>query len=370
MPNYDCVAMLLAGGEGRRLGPLTKNNAKPAVSFGGKYRIIDFTLSNCANSGFDTIGILTQYQPLLLNSYIGIGNPWDLDRRNGGVIILPPYVEENGVKWYKGTANAIYQNIAFIEQYNPKYVLIISGDHIYKMNYRLMLEEHIKKNAEVTIGVNEVDWVEASRFGIMNVDENGKIIEFEEKPRVPKSNKASMGIYIFNWDILKWYLLKDENNSKSTNDFGKDIIPLILNEQRRLYAYAFKGYWRDVGTIDSLWRANMDLLAGNPSLNLNDYKWRIYSVDSNHPPAYIGKQAIITNSLINEGCVVYGNVNRSVLFYGVSIGEGSSIIDSIIMPNVKIGSNVVIEKAIISEDIIIPDGHRIGNKVGDVTLIT
>lgn len=369
MPNFDCVAMLLAGGEGKRLGPLTKKLAKPAVSFGGKYRIIDFTLSNCTNSGIDTVGVLTQYQPLLLNSYIGTGSSWDLNRRKGGATILPPFVEQSGVRWYKGTANAIYQNIYFIEQHSPKYVLVISGDHIYKMNYTFMLAHHIENNAEVTIAVNEVSWEDAGRFGIMNLNERYRIIEFEEKPKRPKSNMASMGIYIFNWKILKYYLLKDEKNPISSNDFGKDIIPLMLKEGVEMYAYHFKGYWKDVGTIDSLWKANMDLLSDNPSLNLNDYKWRIYSLNANHPPQYIGPNARIKRSLINEGCTVYGNVEHSVLFNGVHVGERSFIKNSVIMPNVKIGANVEINYAIITEEMIIPDGCKIGDTSGKITLV-
>lgn len=368
MPNYDCVAMLLAGGEGKRLGPLTKNIAKPAVSFGGKYRIIDFTLSNCANSGIDTVGILTQYQPLILNSYIGIGNSWDLDRKNGGVTNLPPYVDQSGIRWYKGTANAIYQNISFIEQYNPRYVLVVSGDHIYKMNYIEMLEHHIENMAEVTISVIEVPWEETSRFGIMNTDEKLRIVKFEEKPNNPKSNLASMGIYIFNWDVLKHYLVKDENTQNSSNDFGKDVIPMMLNEGRKMIAYPFIGYWKDVGTIESLWKANMDLLADNSILNLNDDKWLIYSVNTNQPPQYIAPNATVKRSLINEGCAIYGTVESSVLFYGVQIGKGSIIKDSVIMPNVKIGANVRINKAIIAGEMIIPNGCQIGISDGKVTL--
>lgn len=368
MAYFDCVAMLLAGGEGRRLGPLTRNIAKPAVSFGGKYRIIDFTLSNCTNSGIDTIGVLTQYQPLLLNSYIGIGNPWDLDRRSGGVTILPPYVEKNGFRWYKGTANAIYQNISFIEQYHPKYILIISGDHIYKMDYNQVLQYHLDKKAEVTVAVKEVPWKDATRFGIMKVNNDSQIIEFKEKPKKPMSKLASMGIYIFNWDILKYLLDKDNNNPGSSNDFGKDIIPLILNEKKIIYAYQFDGYWKDVGTIDSLWEANMDLLTENPSLNLNDNQWRIYSTNTNHPPQFVGSEAKIKQSVINEGSIIYGEVNHSVLFYGVNVGEGSKINNSVIMPNVKIGTNVEINNAIIGEEVVIPDNSKIGEKNGEITL--
>lgn len=369
MPSYDCVAMLLAGGEGKRLGALTKRIAKPAVSFGGKYRIIDFTLSNCANSGIDTVGVLTQYQPLRLNSYIGIGKNWDLDRKHGGVTILPPYVEKNGIKWYKGTANAIYQNIHFIEQYQPEYILVVSGDHIYKMNYIHMLNEHISKKAEVTIAVIEVPWEETSRFGIMNTNENNRILEFEEKPKHAKSNLASMGIYIFNWEILKFYLEKDEGSQDSSHDFGKDVIPLMLRENREMYAFPFTDYWRDVGTIESLWQANMELLDEEPKLDLYEYNWRVFSVNPNQPPQYIGPSAKVHQSIISEGSTIFGNVNHSVIFYGVEIGEESEINHSVIMPNAKIGKHVKIDRAIIGEDAVIPDGCRIGTPEGEVTLV-
>ncbi len=369
MANYDCVAMILAGGEGKRLGPLTTKNAKPAVSYGGKYRIIDFSLSNCTNSGIDTIGVLTQYQPLLLNTYIGIGNPWDLDHRNGGVTILPPYSEKGGLRWYKGTANAVYQNISFIDQHHPAYVLIISGDHIYKMNYQKMLDYHVKKSADVTIALTEVPWEDANRFGIMNIGENYRITGFTEKPDEPKSNLASMGIYIFNWNVLKQYLINDEENDRSSHDFGKDLIPLMLKNQLKMMAYPFTGYWRDVGTIESLWQANMDLLKENPELKLHEEQMRIYSVNTYHPPQYIGPNAKIRQSLINEGCTVYGEIEDSVLFYGTCVGEGSLIKNSVIMPNVQIGSNVKIFNAIISEEVHISDGCEIGSLNGDITLI-
>lgn len=361
MRQKECIAMLLAGGEGRRLGVLTHNNAKPAVPFGGKYRIIDFTLSNCTNSGIDTVGVLTQYRPLLLNSYIGIGSPWDLDRRHGGVTVLPPYVEKHGGEWYRGTANAIYQNISYIEQYNPQYVLVISGDHIYKMNYEEMLTYHKSRNAEATIALIDVPMEEASRFGIISTSEEGEILTFEEKPKIPKSNRASMGIYIFNWEILRHYLLKDETNPESCNDFGKDIIPLMLQEKKRLFAFPFQGYWKDVGTIESLWDAHMDLLDDRPVLNLFDYEWRIYSVNPNQPPQYIAPTAKIRHSMVNEGCMIFGEVIHSVLFYGVYVGKGSLITDSVIMPNVKIGENVRIHKAIIAEGTVIGNGCRIGD---------
>lgn len=371
MRKKECVAMLLAGGEGRRLGVLTSKLAKPAVHFGGKYRIIDFTLSNCTNSGIDTVGVLTQYQPLVLNTYIGIGTPWDLDRKNGGVTVLPPYMEQKGGDWYRGTANAIYRNISFVEQYDPEYVLVISGDHIYKMDYDLMLDFHKSKGADATIAVIEVKWEEASRFGIMSTDNEERITEFAEKPKEPKSNLASMGIYIFNWKVLKEYLTKDEENPDSSKDFGKDVIPLMLKDQLKMYAYPFQGYWKDVGTIESLWEANMDLLESKPEFNLNDREWRIYSVNPCQPGQYVAPSAQIRRSLVNEGCSVFGEVDHSVLFYGVHVGEGSYIKDSVIMPNVRIGNNVKIFKAIIGEGTVVEDGSIIGEPEGqqDIVLI-
>ncbi|WP_216829330.1 glucose-1-phosphate adenylyltransferase [Alkalihalobacterium elongatum] len=351
----ECVGMLLAGGEGKRLGLLTKKIAKPAVYFGGKYRIIDFTLSNCTNSGIDTVGVLTQYEPLALNTHLGIGSPWDLDRRNGGLSALPPYIEKSGGSWYKGTADAIFQNINFIEQYDPEYVLIISGDHIYKMNYAAMLDFHKKNNADATISVIEVPWEEASRFGIMNTNENYIINEFEEKPENPKNNLASMGIYIFNWKVLRSYLIEDSTQPYSSNDFGKDIIPKMLADDKNLVAFPFRGYWKDVGTVSSFWEANMDLLRDSPSLQLNDPNWKIYSVNPNQPPQYIAPTALIECSMINEGCLIYGTVNRSILFHGVEVQENSLIKDSVIMPNVTVGKNVTIERAIINEGTYIPD---------------
>ncbi|MDQ1909344.1 glucose-1-phosphate adenylyltransferase [Paenibacillus sp. GD4] len=371
MRSKECVAMLLAGGEGRRLGALTSKLAKPAVHFGGKYRIIDFTLSNCTNSGIDTVGVLTQYQPLVLNNYIGIGTPWDLDRKNGGVSVLPPFMEQSGGDWYKGTANAIYRNISFIEQFDPEYVLVISGDHIYKMDYDLMLDFHKSKGADATIAVIEVKWDEASRFGIMSIDDENRITEFAEKPKEPKSNLASMGIYIFNWHMLKEYLTKDEADPDSSKDFGKDLIPRMLREDKGMYAYPFEGYWKDVGTIQSLWDANMDLLEEQPEFNLNDKEWRIYSVNPCQPGQYIAPTAQIKRSLINEGCWVSGTVDHSVLFYGVQVGEGSLIKDSVIMPGVVIGENVQIYKAIIGEGTVVEDGCVIGEPDGnqDIVLI-
>lgn len=356
MGKKKCVAMLLAGGQGSRLYSLTKTIAKPAVPFGGKYRIIDFTLSNCANSGIDTVGVLTQYQPLVLNTYIGIGSAWDLDRRNGGVTVLPPYSETSEVKWYTGTASAIYQNLNYIEQYSPEYVLILSGDHIYKMNYELMLNFHMEKKADVTISVIEVPWQEANRFGIMNTNIDMEIVDFEEKPSSPKNNLASMGIYIFNWSLLKEYLEMDNRNHDSTHDFGKDIIPCLLEDRKKLVAYPFHGYWKDVGTVKSLWEANMDLLDEQCELNLFEHDWRIYSVNPNHPPQYISPEASIGDSLINEGCTINGDIEKSVLFQGVAIGKGSFIRESVIMPNAEIGENVYIEKAIVPTDMKIPDG--------------
>lgn len=371
MRKKECVAMLLAGGEGRRLGLLTNKLAKPAVHFGGKYRIIDFTLSNCTNSGIDTVGVLTQYQPLVLNTYIGIGTPWDLDRKNGGVTVLPPYMEQNGGDWYKGTANAIYRNISFVEQYDPEYVLVISGDHIYKMDYDLMLDFHKRQGADVSIAVIEVKWEEASRFGIMSADADHRITEFVEKPKEPKSNLASMGIYIFNWKVLKEYLIKDEENNESSKDFGKDVIPAMLRDNQRMFAYPFEGYWKDVGTIQSLWEANMDLLENEPEFNLNDREWRIYSVNPLQPGQYVSPTAQVRRSLINEGCCVFGEVDHSVLFYGVEVGEGSLIKDSVIMPNVRIGNNVKIYKSIIGEGTVVENDCVIGQpeEEGDQDII-
>lgn len=366
----ECVAMLLAGGEGKRLELLTKNLAKPAVYFGGKYRIIDFPLSNCTNSGIDTVGVLTQYEPLILNSYIGIGSAWSLDRKHGGVSVLPPFQAQAGGDWYKGTADAIYRNINFIEQYNPKYVLILSGDHIYKMDYSKMLSYHKEKQADVTISVIEVPWEEASRFGILNTTEDLCIHTFDEKPEIPKSNLASMGIYIFNWELLKSYLIEDALNLHSSHDFGKNVLPKLLFDQKKLFAYPFQGYWKDVGTVESLWEANMDLLEDEPLLNLNDQGWRMYSVNPNQPPQYISARASVHRTLINEGCFIDGHVDHSVLFYGVQVGEETVIKDSVIMPNVKIGKNVIIEKAIIGENTIVEDGAIIRADSNDPKKIT
>ncbi|MFB6467060.1 glucose-1-phosphate adenylyltransferase [Cytobacillus sp. Hz8] len=365
------IAMLLAGGQGSRLGELTAGLAKPAVPFGGKYRIIDFPLSNCTHSGIDTVGVLTQYQPLVLNDYVGNGRPWDLDRNDGGVSVLPPYQGKDGGEWYKGTANAVYQNIQYIDQYNPEYVLILSGDHIYKMDYSKMLKYHLEKGASATIAVIEVPWAEANRFGLMNTNEDGKILQFEEKPANPKSNLASMGVYLFDWKLLKKYLIEDEHSIFSSNDFGKDIIPKILNDGNQLYAYLFNGYWKDVGTIESFWEAHMDLLDEVPGFDLNDPQWQFFTGSANHPPQYIAGNTEVRQSLINEGCMVHGKIEHSVLSFNVQIGENSIIKDSVIMPNVKIGRNVMIHKAIIASNICIVDGTEIGSNspAAEITLV-
>jgi glucose-1-phosphate adenylyltransferase len=352
--------MLLAGGQGSRLGVLTKDIAKPAVPFGGKYKIIDFALSNCINSGIETVGVLTQYQPLELSDHIGSGKPWDLDRLLKGVHILPPFQSTEGAMWYKGTANAIYQNIAFIERYSPEYVLILSGDHIYKMDYSQMLSFHKEKGADCTISVLEVPMEEACRFGIMNVNNDGTIYEFEEKPKVPKNNLASMGIYIFSWSALKEYLIKDEMDKTSSNDFGKNLIPAMLEDGKKLCAYRFDGYWKDVGTIDSLWEANMDLLAPTDPLKLNDQNWRIYSETPMSAPQYIGENAKIENSIITEGCDVLGNVSFSLLFEGVTVEEGAEITGSIIMPGTKIKKNAAVRYCIVGENSTVEEGVVLG----------
>lgn len=353
MGKNEIVAMILAGGQGSRLGVLTKKLAKPAVPFGGKYRIIDFPLSNCSNSGIYTVGVLTQYKPLELNAHIGIGEAWDLDRENGGVSVLPPYQEEKGGEWYKGTANAIYQNIEFVDRYDPEYILVLSGDHIYKMDYTKMLDFHKEKNAEATIAVIEVPMKEACRFGIMNTRDDLSVYEFEEKPKKPKNNLASMGIYIFNWKTLKKYLKEDEADKTSKNDFGMNIIPKMLDDGNKMVAYPFKGYWKDVGTIDSLWEANMDLIREDNELDLQDEEWKIYSKNPVRPAQYIGENAKVTNSLVVEGCVVNGQIENSILFQGVQVGKNSVIRDSIIMTDAKIGDNVVIEKAIVGSGAIV-----------------
>ncbi|MBW9172869.1 glucose-1-phosphate adenylyltransferase [Clostridium estertheticum] len=361
MVKKEMIAMILAGGQGSRLKQLTKMTAKPAVPFGGKYRIIDFSLSNCSNSDIDTVGVLTQYQPLALNSHIGIGAPWDLDRRNGGVSLLPPYQSEDGGNWYKGTADAIFQNTNYIDSFDPEYVLILSGDHIYKMDYSKMLDYHKEKGADVTIAVIKVPDDECSRFGIMNTSEDDSIYEFEEKPEQPKSNLASMGVYIFSWSALRQLLKEDSQDEISSHDFGKNIITKMLNNEQKLFAYHFKGYWRDVGTIESFWSANMDLLSDDNELDIHDDKWRIYTVNPMLPPQYIGPDAIINNAMLNEGCTVLGEVNNCVLFQDVHVGKGSKISNSVILPNTKIGNNVVIDKAIIGSDVVIRRNSYIGN---------
>ncbi len=356
----EMIAMLLAGGQGSRLGVLTNSVAKPAVPFGGKYRIIDFPLSNCVNSGIDTVGVLTQYQPLELNNYIGSGQPWDLDRLYGGISILPPYVHGKVGEWYKGTANAIYQNMNFVEMYNPEYVLILSGDHIYKMNYKMMLDYHRAKNADCTIAVLQVPIEEASRFGVMNTDDQMRIYEFEEKPPEPKSNLASMGVYIFTWDKLREYLIKDEENPNSSNDFGKDVIPAMLNDQKNLYAYEFKGYWKDVGTVESLWEANMDMINPNVPINLNDPPWKIYSRNGNLPPQFVNGNAVLKNSFITEGCTICGTVENSIIFPGVTVEEGAVISNSIIMPDCVIGQGAAVEYSIVASAVKIGKNAEVG----------
>lgn len=360
MKKTECVAMLLAGGQGSRLGVLTKNVAKPAVPYGGKYRIIDFPLSNCINSGIETVGVLTQYQPLELNDYIGSGKTWDLDRQNGGVHVLPPYQKSTGSDWYKGTANAIYQNIPFIEKYNPQYVLILSGDHIYKMDYSKMLKQHKATGAAGTIAVLDVSLEEASRFGIMNANSDGTIYEFEEKPKNPKSTLASMGIYIFDWQKLKRFLCEDEKNKNSSNDFGKDIIPAMLNSGEKMCVYRFDDYWKDVGTIESLWDANLDLLNPNIDLNLSDPNWKIYSKTRSLPPQYISGDARVENALIADGCNIYGNVDFSILFNSVEVEKGAVVMYSLVMPGAKIKSGAMVKYAIIAENAVVEEGATVG----------
>ena len=357
----ECLAMLLAGGQGSRLGILTKNIAKPAVPYGGKYRIIDFPLSNCINSGIETVGVLTQYQPLELNDYIGNGSAWDLDRVRGGVHILSPYQQIKGTQWYKGTANAIYQNINFIDRYNPEYVAVLSGDHIYKMDYSKMLAYHKEKKAACTIAMLEVPWEEASRFGLMFVNDDGSISEFEEKPKNPKSNKASMGVYIFTWSVLRKYLIDDENNPDSGNDFGHDVIPAMHNAGERLFAYQFDGYWKDVGTIDSLWEANLDLLNPKVDLDLSDNSWKIYSKSTAAPPHFISDKAAVENSMIAEGCEIDVEVDYSILFSNVTVEKGATVRYSIVMPGTVIRSGALVEYSIVAENAVIDENAHVGN---------
>ena len=361
----ECVAMLLAGGQGSRLYVLTKNVAKPAVPFGGKYRIIDFPLSNCVNSGIDTVGVLTQYEPHVLNAYIGSGQTWDLDRLRGGVYVLPPYQKGKTSEWYKGTANAIYQNIQFIDDYDPEYVLILSGDHIYKMNYNKMLQQHKETGADATIAVLDVPLTEASRFGIMNCKPDGTIYEFEEKPKNPKSTLASMGIYIFSYKKLRQYLVDDENNPKSSNDFGKDIIPAMLANGEKLVSYRFEGYWKDVGTIESLWEANMDLLSPNSGLNLSDDSWKIYGRTTGSPPHFTYKNASVKHTLLSEGCEIAGDVSESVLFSDVKIGKGAKVEYSILMPGAVIEDGATVRYSIIAENAVIAKDAVVGGSPAD-----
>lgn len=358
----EIVAMLLAGGQGTRLQVLTKDMAKPAVPFGGKYRIIDFPLSNCANSGISTVGVLTQFMPLELNSYMGNGNPWDLDRVDGGLTILPPYTAGKTGEWYKGTANAIYQNIKYIEQYDPEYVLILSGDHIYKMNYNKMLEFHKEKKADLTVAHINVPLEEASRFGILNTDDDLRIVEFLEKPEHPVSTKASMGIYIFNWKVLKEYLIRDEENPESEKDFGKNIIPMLLEESRRIYAFPFAGYWKDVGTIESLWEANMDLIKRREEFNISDKSWKIYYRHEGRLPQYIGESAEVTDSMISDGTIVLGKVHESIVSSGVSIAKNSKVLGSIIMQNAVIEEGATVVNSIIAEGTVVKSGVTVGHE--------
>ncbi len=369
----ECVAMLLAGGQGSRLYPLTKGVAKPAIAFGGKYRIIDFPLSNCINSSIDTVGVLTQYQPLELNDYIGNGEPWDLDRNHGGAHVLPPYQKTEGSDWFKGTANAIYQNLHFIEKYEAKYVLILSGDHIYKMDYNKMLQKHKENGADCTIAVMDVPIEEASRFGIMTADEEGRITDFTEKPAHPTSTKASMGIYIFTYDVMKKYLEADEADPESENDFGKNVIPAMLNDGCGMYTYDFSGYWKDVGTLSSLWEANMDLLKKDNDLDLSDSRWKIYYRHSLKHPQYTGAYAKIRHSIIAEGCEIEGSVENSVLFSGVRVGKGAVVKDSVVFPNCIIKEDASVEYTIIDYDVVIEKGAQVGGSKqeneGKITVI-
>ena len=360
MPKKKCIAMILAGGQGTRLGALTKTIAKPAVPFGGKYRIIDFPLSNCSNSGIDTVGILTQYQPFFLHSYVGIGSPWDLDRKDGGVFVLPPYTHDTGGEWYKGTADAIFQNIAFIDQYDPVWVVILSGDHIYKMDYTQMMEYHEAREADATLAVIEVPWEDTRRFGIMNTDIDDRIIEFEEKPAKAKNNLASMGVYVFRWQYLRYYLEKDSRNSASDHDFGRNIIPMMLEKGQSVYAYRFKGYWRDVGTVESLWAANMDLLADRPQLDLHDPSWRIYSVNPVRPPHFAGRQSHISESIVSEGCQIFGEVKRCVLFPNVVVERGAQVLDSVLMPGVTVAPNAVVRRSVVGPDAVVAENAQVG----------
>ena len=368
MAKKNIVAMILAGGQGSRLGLMTKRMAKPAVPFGGKYSIIDFALRNCSNSGIDTVGILTQYKPQVLNSHIGIGTPWDLDRVHGGIAMLPPYMTEAGGDWYKGTANAVYQNMNFLDEYNPDYVLMLSGDHIYKMDYRVMLKAHKKNNADATIAVIDVPIEEASLFGIMNTDENMQITEFEEKPKNPKSTLASMGIYIFSYPKLRQYLIEDAQNPNSDYDFGKNIIPNMLNNGEKLFAYRYEGYWKDVGTIESYWETSMDLLDPNNDAKIYDNEWKIFTDTESRSAQYIGAGATLENSIISEGCVINGTVINSIIFPNVTVGKNTRIENSIIMSGCKICDNVIVSKSILLDNVVVKDHNVVGNGK-DIALI-
>ncbi|MBQ2695875.1 MAG: glucose-1-phosphate adenylyltransferase [Clostridia bacterium] len=359
------IAMLLAGGQGSRLGSLTRNIAKPAVPFGGKYRIIDFTLSNCVNSGIDTVGVLTQYKPLELNEYIGNGQPWGLDRNRGGVHILQPFTKINSKSWYEGTANAIFQNIRFIERYEPESVVILSGDHIYKMDYRKLLAFHEEKNADCTIAVINVPKEEASRFGIMNTDPDGRIYEFEEKPKNPKSTKASMGVYVFRWEVLKKYLTEDDKQEKSAHDFGKNIIPAMLSDQKRLFSWEFSGYWKDVGTTESLWEANMDLLDPNCELSLSDDDFRIYARNFDSPPTFVSEEARLNDCMITGGCTIYGTVTNSVISSDCVIEAGATVSHSVLLPGTVVGKDAKINYAIIGQNTVIESGAEVGCRKTD-----
>ena len=365
----ECIAMLLAGGQGSRLGVLTRNNAKPAVSFGGKYRIIDFSLSNCVNSGIDTVGVLIQYRPLVLSHYLGTGEAWDLDSSDGGVHVLPPYATETGGQWYAGTADAIYHNIDFIDSYHPEYVLILSGDHLYKMNYNLMLAAHKAKGADLTVSVIEVPWEEASRFGIMTVDEDERIVKFSEKPKEPDSNLASMGIYIFSWPVLRRALLEDHMDPASEKDFGKNIIPRLLAAGMNLYAYRFSGYWKDVGTIESYYEAQMELMRDDTAFNIFENEMRIFSNSNIYPPHYIGENAVVEGSLICNGCVVEGKVSGSILGSGVIVEEGAEVKDSILLPHTRINRGCRIVRTIVNENVQIAEGSEIGDPNGEISVI-
>lgn len=369
MKKDKVVAMLLAGGQGSRLKLLTRNVAKPAVPFGGKYRIIDFALSNATNSGIRDIGILTQYKPFELNAHIGIGAAWDFDRNIGGLRILPPFMGEDGGRWFTGTANAIYENIDFIDALNPKHVLILSGDHIYKMNYNTLLKYHEEKDADVSIAAMEVPWEETKRFGILNTDEDNKIVEFDEKPENAQNNLASMGIYMFKWDCLRKYLIKDNNDKKSSHDFGKNVLPMMLEEHKQMYAWVFDGYWKDVGTVKSYWESNMDLLDTENTLQLYDRKWRIYTRNMNLPPQFIDNDAVVKNSLINEGCIIEGEVKNSILSSGVVVEKGAKVSNSVILSNSVIKSNSSVNRAVVLENVIVKSDENIGEKEEGIYLV-